>query len=121
MEDFFKSAEEVKQAAVILESELPSAECGEARKLLSVYMAVIEKYRNNENTLFSGRACSGEQVVYQRRLAHIARRQGQESDGKQHEADGVDWCKRAQWSSCTPPTIQRVVSEMNSSIKGRCF
>lgn len=121
MRDFFYNAQEVLHAENTLKEKIPEANCETARALLDDYMAVIEKYQDNPNTLFSGKAYFSDQSIYQVRLAHIARRQGQEAEASFHEAEAVSWCKKAGWSSCELSAIQRVVTEMNRDIKGRCF
>ena len=121
MRDFFESAEEVRRAGETLEAKMPEADCEAARVLLADFMAVIEKYRDNPNTLISGNAYFSELAIYQIRLAHIARRQGQEADATRYEAEAIESCKKSGWSSCELSVLQRVVGEMNKSLRGKCF
>ena len=119
--EFVKSVEEVEGYLTKMRQALPTASCSEAIFILNGYIDVLAKYKDNENTLFYGKAFYGDKAVTLIRMAKVVEVEGSATDARKYRAEAKAACEKAQWKSCDAETIERVVSAMNKELKIGCI
>lgn len=119
--EFLRSIEEVEGYLTMMRESLPSASCSEAKVILSGYLDVLEKYKDNENTIFSGKVFYGDKVVTMTRVANVVEAEGVLSEANRYRVEAKAACLEAQWSSCSAATIDRVVLAMDQELKIGCL
>ncbi len=104
-----------------LEVAFSEADCQGVRDALMMYLAIVEKHKNNPNSAFSGRVAYADTTLTHARLARVARKLGDNDLTRQHLQAATESCERARWEDCSEVHILAVSKRLEQGKPIACL
>jgi hypothetical protein len=101
--------------------QMAGAGCDGVRDALNAYLNVLDKYKDVEGSIVSGKTYFGDKMFTHARLAMIEWHEGNTEAAKNHMEIAMSACNNFGWDRCSEENILMVIERLDDNNPMACL